>query len=209
MRPLHGSRSYAALRRVLPWHAALAAWLTPAPALIRVAPVDFAEMQKRELLWDTRRLPLATYIAGETKDRLISVQGTEWQTFFQAVGDTTSGRAPNADWNARTGRGSAYGSSVYFRPDEAPLSGVTGRLNPNVTFAYLGFTDASSARYLGLTYQTPRWMLDAAPGDLAFPWRPLGLWLALAGTAIYVLLPRPRHPDDALVYSPFSRRTAA
>ena len=73
-------------------------FLTPAPALIKVAPVDFAERQKRELFADERRLPLANYIANETKERLVSVQGSEWQTFFEAVSATTSGQPPNAGW---------------------------------------------------------------------------------------------------------------
>ena len=73
-------------------------FLTPAPALIKVAPVDFADRQKRELFADDRRLPLADYIAKETKERLVSVQGSEWQTLFEAVSATTSGQPPNAGW---------------------------------------------------------------------------------------------------------------
>ena len=36
---------------------------------------------KNENSADDRRLPLADYIAKETKDRIVSVQGSEWQSF--------------------------------------------------------------------------------------------------------------------------------
>jgi hypothetical protein len=84
---------------------AVATFLTPVSALIRVAPVDFADRQKRELFADERRLPLADYIANETKERLVSVQGSEWQTLFEAVNATTCGQPPNAGWHARASQG--------------------------------------------------------------------------------------------------------
>jgi len=92
-------------------------FLTPASALINVAPVDFAERQKRELFADDRRLPLAEYIANETKERLVSVQGSEWQNFFQSVSATTSGQPPNVAWNARASQGWDSGDSFFFRLD--------------------------------------------------------------------------------------------
>ena len=97
--------------------AALATFLTPAPALIKVAPVDFADRQKRELFADDRRLPLADYIVKETQDRLVSVQGSEWQTLFQAVNATTSGQPPNVGWNERRSQGWLSGDSLFFRLD--------------------------------------------------------------------------------------------
>ena len=92
-------------------------FLTPASALIRVAPVDFADRQKRELFADDRRLPLAEYIANETKERLVSIQGSEWQTLFQAVNATTSGQPPNAGWKERRSQGWDSGDSFFFRLD--------------------------------------------------------------------------------------------
>jgi hypothetical protein len=179
-------------------------FLTPASALINVAPVDFAERQKRELFADDRRLPLVDYIAKETKDRLVSVQGSEWQTFFQAVNATTSGQPPNAGWNARASQGWSPGNSVFFRPDEAPLNRVTGKLNDSFSLTYLALADGTPTRYLGVTYLRPFEMLDSAPPGLAYPWRPFTLWLALVGLAIYVLLPRAKHPPEALTYSRLS-----
>ena len=92
-------------------------FLTPASALIKVTTVDFAERQKRELFADERRLPLVDYVANETKERLVSVQGAEWQSFFEAVNATSSGQPPNAGWNARASQGWDSGDSFFFRLD--------------------------------------------------------------------------------------------
>ena len=72
---------------------------------------------KNENSADDRRLPLADYIAKETKDRIVSVQGSEWQSFFEAVNATSSGQPPNAGWNARASQGWDSGDSFFFRLD--------------------------------------------------------------------------------------------
>jgi hypothetical protein len=181
--------------------AALVTFLTPAPALVNVAPEDFVARQKRELFADDRRLPLADYIAKETKERLVSVQGAEWQTLFQAVNATTSGQPPNVTWKERLIQNRFTANSVFFRLDEAPLNRVTGGLNDSYSFTYLALADSTPTRYLGVTYLRPFEMLDSAPPSLAYPWRPFTLWLALLALAIYVLLPRAKHPPEALTYS--------
>jgi hypothetical protein len=176
-------------------------FLTPAPALINVAPVDFAERQKRELFADDRRLPPADYIAKETKERLVSAQGSEWQTFFQGVNATTSGQPPDVTWKERLIQNRFTANSVFFRLDEAPLNRVTGGLNDNRSFTYLALADSTPTRYLGVTYLRPFEMLDNAPAGLAYPWRSFSLWLILLGLAVCLFFPRAKHPPEALTYS--------
>jgi len=77
-------------------------------------------------------------------------------------------------------------------------------LNDSYSFTYLALADSTPTRYLGVTYLRPFEMLDNAPPSLAYPWRPFSLWLALLGLAIYVLLPRAKHPPEALTYSRLS-----
>ena len=67
---------------------------------------------------DDRRLPPADYIAKETKERLVSVQGSERQTLFQAVNATTSGQPPNVTWKERLIQNRFTANSVFFRLDE-------------------------------------------------------------------------------------------
>ena len=180
--------------------AALVTFLTPAPALLRVSSVDFVQEQKRELFADDRRLPLADYIAKETKERLVSVQGSEWQDFFQGVSATASGKPPNNAWSERRSQGWLGADSVFFRPDEAPLNRVTGNMSKSGA-TYLTLANSAPAQYLSVLYQVPFEMLDSAPPGLAYPFRSFSLWLALLGLSIYVLLPRAKHPPEALTYS--------
>ena len=184
--------------------AALVTFLTPAQALLRVAPEDFAEMQKTEVLASQRQMPLADYVAQKTKDRLVSVQGSEWQNFFQAVKATTSGQPPNSTWGERRDQW-LFGRSVFFGLDEAPLNQVTSDMSESIrkfrfVSKYVMLADSAPPQYLNVSCHLGNNVLDDAPPHLIYPWRSFSLWLALLALAVYALLPSVKHPAEALRY---------
>jgi hypothetical protein len=183
--------------------AAIASALVPEPALLAVRPVDFAADQKRLPRLLTVDESLEEFVARRTEDRVIQVEGSEWAAFFQAVADAAGGQPSTADWSARLGAEFGYSRDVFFRPHEPPLYAVTGGLDDNRPFVYLLLYQRNQAQYLGVNYERPRDASHYAPTWLMYPYRHFSLWVLLAGVAIYVLLPRRRHPKGAAVYSRF------
>lgn len=179
--------------------AAIACALIPQPALLRFSAVDFAEGQKKSWFEDERNMPLEDFIARETKDRLIALQGAPWIDFFNRFESAVSGETTN--WQDRLNVGWSAGTQVYFRPDEPWARDIAPALSDDHPFSYLALAGPTGARYLTVTWTRPRDVLDDAPPGLLYPWRSYSLWLALIGLAAYVLLPRRRRDPQALVYS--------
>ena len=180
---------------------ALTAAQWPAPALLRLAPVDLAAQQKREFFADDRQLPLEAYVAQKTAGRLVTVEGSRWADLLQAARATSAGNPPDDAWARRRGQGWLYEGSVFFRLDEAPLNEISGALTEGAPFAYLALAGSAPAEFLGVTLLGAGDVVDGAPAHLAFPWRRFSVWLALLAAAIYALLPRAQHPPEALTYS--------
>jgi len=177
---------------------AIATALLPRGALLRVATVDMADRQSRKLF--AGDLTLEEFIAQETKDRLVRVQGVEWEAFFASVSAAASGQAEDRVWAGRLGHGFCE-DCLFFRPDEPPLSTVTGKLSLGNPFTYLALSQGGETEYLGVTYLAPRDALGSAPAAYLFPYRRYSLWLFLAGVLVYALLPRRKHPPEAIYYS--------
>jgi len=180
---------------------AIASALTPEPALLRVAPIDFVRDQKKAFWAEDRRLPLEAFIAKKTDGRLVRVQGADWRVFYDVVGEATSGHGAVPSMSERRTVGWLGGDRFYFRPDEPPLADVAAALNDSRTFTYLMLSDGGPARYLGVTYVRPRDAVQDAPGRVLFPARWFSLWLALIGLAAYLLLPRRSRSPEALAYA--------
>lgn len=178
---------------------AIASALAPQSALLRFGSIDFAERQKNSWFEDVRKMPLEDFVARETKDRLIVLQGLPWIDFFDRFEAAVSGESP--DWQARLNVGWSAGTMVYFRPDEPWARDIAPALSDDHPFSYLALAGPMGVRYLGVTYTRPRDMLDDAPLGLLYPYRAFSLWLVLIGLAAYVLLPRRKHDPQALVYS--------
>jgi hypothetical protein len=179
---------------------AIGSALAPSCALLQVVTVDMAEVQERRPRVVYGEMTLEEFTAKETKDRLIRVRGEDWEAFFAAASATASGQAPDAGWATRLGRGYCD-SCLFFRPEEPPLSSITGGLNERNRFTYLSLAREEGAEYLGVTYLVPRDAVHVAPTCLAFPYRRYSLWgLGLALLA-YVLLPWRKHPAEAVYYS--------
>ncbi len=199
----------------------LAAW--PPGGLLRVEPIDWQtelvghQRQADEALRllgplvgqeNTEGVDLAPetrgdlvgFIAHETEGREVAVRGQEWEGFFNAVAATVLGQPPSAGWRARLARG-LFEGSLYFDPDEAPLSEVAARLAEPGNYVYIRIDGAARSEYLGVVQSGRDDIASYAPPHLAFPGRRLGLWLLLAGLLAYAVIPWPHAPKEGLWYS--------
>ncbi len=144
-------------------------------------------------------MSLADFIARETKDRLLTLEGSPWIDFFNRFESAVSGETTN--WQDRLNVGWSAGTMVYFRPDEPWARDIAPALNDDHPFSYLALADPLGVRYLTVTWSRPRDMLDDAPPGLLYPYRGYTLWLVAIGLAVYLLLPRRKRDPQALVYA--------
>lgn len=190
--------------------------------LVRLEAVDFARRQGRHggaagaLVEESRRMRALTpesFVRELTRDRTLEVTGPAWSAFFPAVLDASARGTVPPEWRHRVlehERGRDHGPvSLFFRLDESPLDELSGRMTP------------SEERFLTLAGETPPRFLAAwprslsdddfhlgsglsaydAPAEMVFRLRPWVPWVLGAGLALYVLLPWPRHPSGAIVFS--------
>jgi len=173
----------------------------PRAALIRVSAADFAGRQKRRpKFFDDARLPLGEYIARQTEDRLVQVDGPAWEAALGAANAAHAGELVGAAWGPRLGTDYAR-RSLYFRPDEAPVSSVAAGLSNARPFTYVALPGGAPTRYLSVNWHSPREASGHAPTSLLYPRRRLALWVALAALALYIVLPWPRVPPGTVRYS--------
>lgn len=188
--------------------------LTTVPALVLVAPVDFAadmakkyrkktgprlmgvmELAEEFIKKTTKPSSLQEYIQRETEHRLIQVKGPAWEKFFQAVGQgATSPYAP---------RYAAQRGAYPFRWNETPLATLKDQIEARSktwTINYLLLEGSAPPQYLQVRYGygfEPKKV--SAPASLVFPWRNY-CWLPpLAGLAGFALL-RHRHTSSEAIY---------
>jgi hypothetical protein len=188
--------------------------LSTTPALVLVAPVDFAadmareyrvksgprfmgvmELAKEFIQKATKPASLQAYIDRKTEHRLIRVSGDNWEAFFQALDLGVS--SPYAHRQVK--KGGAYA----FRWDETPLATLQDRIeamSKTWTVNYLVLTRGTASQYLEVRYGygfEPRQV--GAPTSLVFPWRRF-CWLPpLLGVAGFALLRR-RQPPGEMIY---------
>ena len=188
--------------------------LTTIPALVLVAPVDFAAEMAREyrikpgprlmgvmelgeefIKRTTKPGSLQEYIDRKTAHRLIKVGGADWEKFFRAVGPGSA--SPYA--LRQVGKRGAY----VFRWEETPLAALKGRIEAmsrTWTVNYLVLEHGSSPQFLEVRYGygfEPKKV--GAPASLVFPWRSYCWIPLLAGTAGVALLRR-RRPGTEAIY---------
>jgi len=180
--------------------AAIVTFLQSAPLLLEVRPVDF---QKDYQASDAAaEMTLDEYIAHETRYK-IQVQGAEWQTFFKRVNEVVASQAPAGDWQKRLSVGWIAGKALYFNPNEPPLNGIDtqlGLINKESLLCYLSLSNGEQTQYLSVFSRWPAEMKDYAQAALLHPYRSFSLWLALAGVAIYGLIPWHRRKPGAVAY---------
>jgi hypothetical protein len=188
--------------------------LSTVPALILVAPVDFAASMAREYRINpeprlkgvmelgeeyikkiTKPASLQEYIDRKTEHRLIKVGGEKWEEFFRGVGQG----AANPFARRLVGKKGAY----VFRWEETPLAALKDRIESmsrNSTITYLLLARGEAPQYLEVRYGygfEPKKV--GAPASLVFPWRSYGWLPLLFGVAGFALLRR-RWPGAGVIY---------
>ncbi|MEW6354714.1 MAG: hypothetical protein AB1696_00170 [Planctomycetota bacterium] len=141
---------------------------------------------------------LDAFIADETKDRLIRVEGEKWKKFFDSV-ETANAGGGGPEWDKRFGSSYAE-NNLYFRPDEKPLDELSNKLSEEDVFFYLLLQDSDRTRYLSVAYVHST-DLHIAPWAVSRPLRAWSPAFLLVGLLAYIFLPWPRHPASAIRYS--------
>jgi len=186
--------------------------------IVIVRAEDFAEKYKKEsrpsskesLIADEERpasslLTLSEYIAKITKGRLVKVQGMEWAEFFKNTNAASKGIDVGKQWIKHLPNEQHPLRIFFFRPDEAPLNTVGGKLNKENRIVYLALTNEQKTDYLKLEYKqysNDDFMLGSGftpypdpPSYLLYPYRQYSIWIVLIGLALYIFLPRNKKPD--------------
>ena len=197
---------------------ALYADLSP---VVIVQHIDFREKQKSEgsymgvrlMTERTTRLaalPLQDYIAEATKGRLFNVEGRGWEPTVENAVAARGSRALAKEWQRRLPSDQHPMGVLFFRPDEAPVNQLASLFQKSDEPVFLVRGAGEKAVYLkaetrvysdgdfhlggGFTnYPTP-------PTDFLYPLRKWSPWIALAGIVLYIVLPWPKRPPEALAY---------
>jgi len=180
---------------------ALWCMLWPTPELVSLSAADFAGRQKRMGKWrDESRLPLDQFIAHQTKDRLVQVEGPAWEAMLKTLKSMKT-KGP-VDKALRHRVGIDYSSdNLYFRPDEEPVASVANKLNDRRPFTYVALGTGDARQYLTMSWQSGGSASGSAPSAMLHPRRGMSLWLLLGAIAVYVLLPWPKRTGNMVLYS--------
>jgi hypothetical protein len=197
---------------------ALYADLSP---VVIVQHIDFRDKQKGEgsymgvrlMTERTERLAgltLHDYIAETTKGRLFNVEGRGWEPAVENAVAARGSRALAKEWQIRLPSDQHPMGVLFFRPEEAPVNQLATLFQKSNDPVFLVQGAGEKAVYLkaerriysnddfrlggGFTnYPTP-------PTDFLFPGRKWSPWVVAAGLVLYIALPWPRRPREALAY---------
>jgi len=197
---------------------ALYAELSP---VVIVRHVDFADQQKREgsymgvrlMTERTTRLaglPLHDYIAEATKGRLFNAEGRMWESVLDnAIAARNPGSLPK-EWQRRLPSDQYPMGVLFFKPDEGPVNQLASIFAISRDPAYLRLETAEKPLYLKAefrAYSNDDFHLGGGfssyptpPTDFLFPGRMWSPWVAVAGLVLYIVLPWPKRPPEALAY---------
>jgi len=197
---------------------ALCASLSP---LVIVRHVDFADDQKNEgsymgvrLMTERVRrltsLPLADYIAEMTQGRLHAVEGPEWEKLREKAIAADKDEPLEKEWRERLPWGQYPVGVLFFKPGETPVNSIVSLFRKTNDQVFLRIGTGEKASYLRAeqrTYSDDDFKIGGGltsyprpPTDFLFPGRKWSPWLALAGLALYILIPWPKRPPGTLAY---------
>ncbi len=191
------------LRRVI-WAGCLfaAIWLAlyTRPQLLRIYEVDLQKKyERREKLLQSGR-SFDAFVAEETKNNVIRLDGPEWAKFAATARGILQGKTHDPEWKARVSTGH-YQGKIYFLPEEEPVREIASKLSRKEKFRYLEFRGDGKTDYLGAVLEDLGDGFGEAPSHLAHPYRSAAALVLLAGLAGYILLPWRRASDQRAMYS--------
>jgi len=150
---------------------------------------------------ETPFMPITEFIDSKTENRLIVVDGGQWPEIFAGV-LSPSDKSPIA-WREA---GEIYGRSFYYHGEEEPFSAMVSELaEKDESFRYLKYVSPTGPQFLGMALEGPGTALDnEVPPAVARPFRSLAVWPLLLGAAVYLFLPRKKHPAGTILYPRWS-----
>ena len=141
---------------------------------------------------------------------MLKVEGAAWSDFFKSVTDTVDGKETGKAWKRRFPSDSHPMRVLFFRPDEAPINALSGHFQPKGPPFYLMLESQGKTSYVEVDYRTYSdrdfqvgsglTTYPHPPGYLFYPYRMMGLWIALAGVCFYFLVPTARKAPDGVRY---------
>lgn len=190
------------------------AFYAPISSLFEVAPVDFAGEQKKMakgymgyVSEEKKRLaglPLDGFINEVTKGKVFLLEGQQWDTFFNKLTSNLNGTSSDREWSGRIGE---YRDRLYFRSGDNPAFGTSAALVEGSEF-YLKLGATGQERYLRVHLEDlsdDSFKLGSSssvpPSSVLYPYRRYCPWLALAGLALYILLPWPKARQNVVAYA--------
>ena len=198
------------------------AYYAPLDPLVIVKPVEPEKIKSERVLpGETGGLATglpAPLISAEDRARLrpkrdpqvLKVEGPIWRDFFKQVIDTTEGRNRAKEWKRRFPSDPHPLPVLFFSPNEWPLNTLSNYLRPGRDRFRLLLEEGGMRIHLEIDYRTysdSNFRIGGGmtnyphpPANLFYPYRTMGLWMALAGLCFYFLLPTAKRLSGALRY---------
>jgi len=145
--------------------------------------------------------PVTEFIESTTANRLTEVEGDPWPEIFTGI------LFPSAQSSiAWREAGDTYRKSFYYHLGEEPFSSLVPRMaEKDERFRYLKHVSPSGPGFLAMSVEGPGTALDnGVPPAVARPFRSLAAWPLLLGAALYLFLPRKKHPAGTILYPRWS-----
>ncbi len=182
--------------------------------ILRLSAIDFVEEHQRwhapsrgfgvmeaarEVIRRQRGdIPLEQFVREKTKDRVITVDTPDWAQYFDRLSAPTYAPSTSRPANLPP-------RHYHFIPASLPPAQALASQFDHDPFRYLLLQSPSGIRCLGATLLAPREASQSgADSTLVYPRRRWAPWVALAGLAAYVLMPRMKRIPDALAFGRIS-----
>lgn len=197
-------------------------FFVPVQPWVTVEFPDFASMQQVEPGYSDegrflRQLPLGEYVQEKMANSTIDVSGEAWEQFFESVDQLRAGSDVPFELsqhvNVERLRDPEERFVLFYRPTDAPIQEITNKLvQLEGRPAYLGLGKRPAESHLVVRYidennaafEGGAGLLSASRPSSSFiyPYRWHAAIALLAGITAWLFLPRTKHSQDSLFYSP-------